>query len=592
MIAIELFILALLAFSSAVFTLRRGSDCPVKPRASASAFVFAVVLLACGLNQYFSEGRLILAGGLLPPGSFLTRYVPFVLTPVLRRAIEPSYWLLLAAALSAAGSQLHRRVRIALLLGMLLLASVLFIESVACSVALAERLPNLGRYLRGSQVVLIHSALLLFAAGFVLSLTRAPAQMDCVVGATKVAAFGMLLLVGLPLSALAVHVASRSQSALLIGAHYYSWFPENWKGGDLGAKLSPQIYPKLGRYLSDGAGIFEQHVRWADQYGIDFLILDWWPQRSEIDRRLKKNIERTADFGKVRYAMLYESLDLKKRNDTPVPNEPRDVVYLSPQRIERFAKTVEYLATTYMTKAEYLTVGGKPVLFLYATRHLVGPVEDAVQTVRSRVRTAIGKELYIVGDEAFSTTLDFIPESGAVVLPECSPNWGRIRAFDALGVYNPYDSERGELGGTKGFSAWIEASQHLYACYQQHASTLSIPFLPTVLPGYNDRVTRPKQNHYVVPRFESGGVVSHFAKNLRSLVVPYLDDELRMFTVTSFNEWNEGTQIEPTEATEPTNLDQSETNSDFTAGEWYRGYEFLHLEELRDFRSELTPQSR
>ena len=41
----------------------------------------------------------------------------------------------------------------------------------------------------------------------------------------------------------------------------------------------PPQQPVLGRYDSTDPTTAEQHIAWCSQYGIDFLTLDWWPNR-------------------------------------------------------------------------------------------------------------------------------------------------------------------------------------------------------------------------------------------------------------------------------------------------------------------------
>src|SRR5262249_59016620 len=111
------------------------------------------------------------------------------------------------------------------------------------------------------------------------------------------------------------------------------------------------------------------------------------------------------------------------------------------------------------------------------------------------------------------------------------------------------------------------------------ASTAGIPFIPTVLPGYNDRVLRPREDHFVLPRFY--GTESFFRRALETLATPFWRDT-GFVIVTSWNEWNEGTQIEPAEPSPPT-ADDGTPEHAFSKGELLHGYGTEHLDELRRF---------
>ena len=66
---------------------------------------------------------------------------------------------------------------------------------------------------------------------------------------------------------------------ILVGAHYHVWYARNFSQGTLRDRLDPPQQPVLGRYDSTDPTTAEQHIAWCSQYGIDFLTLDWWPNR-------------------------------------------------------------------------------------------------------------------------------------------------------------------------------------------------------------------------------------------------------------------------------------------------------------------------
>ncbi len=65
----------------------------------------------------------------------------------------------------------------------------------------------------------------------------------------------------------------------LVGAHYYVWYPSNFRQGYLRAALRPAESPELGEYSSRSAAVAEAHIGAAVSHGIDFFSLDWWPNR-------------------------------------------------------------------------------------------------------------------------------------------------------------------------------------------------------------------------------------------------------------------------------------------------------------------------
>ncbi len=65
-------------------------------------------------------------------------------------------------------------------------------------------------------------------------------------------------------------------------------------------------------------------------------------------------------------------------------------------------------------------------------------------------------------------------------------------------------------------------------------------------------------------------------------MVPFVDPDFPLALITSFNEWNEGTQVEPTVESSATRKDRSPSKTDYTQGYAYRGYGEQYLSILQD----------
>jgi len=61
-----------------------------------------------------------------------------------------------------------------------------------------------------------------------------------------------------------------------------------------------------------------------------------------------------------------------------------------------------------------------------------------------------------------------------------------------------------------------------------------------------------------------------------------VDPRLNMILITSWNEWNEDTAIEPLDPSGPTKTDTSSTGNKYTQGYSYSGHGLRYLETLRN----------
>ena len=70
---------------------------------------------------------------------------------------------------------------------------------------------------------------------------------------------------------------------------------------------------------------------------------------------------------------------------------------------------------------------------------------------------------------------------------------------------------------------------------------------------------------------------------LQQLAFPYASNgQLKMVHITSFNEWHEDTEIEPSVLTGATTVDNSPSGVQYTQGLVYEGFGTTYLDILRD----------
>ncbi len=370
----------------------------------------------------------------------------------------------------------------------------------------------------------------------------------------------------------------------LVGAYYYGWYPSNFNQGYLREKLNPPQLPVLGRYDSLDPKVAEQHIAWASRYGLDFLALDLWPRRSHSWRSIEQGFLKARNIGDIDFCIFLETQNFPVRHCSGVS------VFWDPVKFNGLVHEVKVIAKKFFDHPSYLRIKGRPVLMLYLTRLWSGYYKEAMARIRGEL-AKMGYDPFIIADEIF---WEVVPAKDAVKTGAQGPKGGncprsvippqveRIRLFDAITPYNMYESGDKRQVGYGGESEHFPAISHMYQMYQKAVGPVMI--VPNVFPGFNDRGTRLKDNHYAIPRqSEPGGPEgSFFSLAFDKLAFPFMDKRLNMVMVTSFNEWNEDTNIEPVKTAPATSRDQSESGTAYTQGYAYEGYGAKHLEVLRD----------
>lgn len=331
------------------------------------------------------------------------------------------------------------------------------------------------------------------------------------------------------------------------------------------AQLASPQSPALGQYVSGDPAVIAQHFAWAHEYGIDAFFCSWTGPGTYGDQTLADGLFPSPARGSTQIAVLYESR-------VRFPLGPDDRIHLDAAGVQRMVDDFDYIARTYFRRPGYYEIDGRPVVIVYASRIYRGPLADAIHQIRRHVIAALGVNPYLIGDE---------------VDRDNPPDPARIRLFDAITGYTLYATS--QPGGWPLSTGFLAESSQLMLRFRRVAAAEGVAFVPDALPGFNDRGERLAQNHHVLPHAltPTSGPASLLEQTL-GLAAPLVDRRLGLLAVTSWNEWGEDTQLEPT-APAPLSIGPIAQ----TLGYPYTSYGTELLERLRDFteRWEAMPRA-
>jgi hypothetical protein len=317
-------------------------------------------------------------------------------------------------------------------------------------------------------------------------------------------------------------------SPLTVAAYYYPWYGGDglpWSLGYARGLLDPAEAPVLGQYSSDDPTVIAQHYAWAHEYGVDVFVCSWDGPGTYGDGVIRNGLFPSPARGPTQLALLYESLQR-------LGIGPDARVHLDDASIATLASDFAYIARTYLSQPGYYRLDGRPVVVLYASRVWEGPVAEAIATIRSVVEAVAGVDPYLIGDEVDVDTSD-------------PPDPARIGLYDAITGYTPYSSTQpaGWPTGTRFLAAVARRTQQ----FRQVARREHVAFVPDALPGFDDSGYRPAAAHHVLPRQVGprADPASTFEDSLEQ-AGGMVDPSLGLLAVTSWNEWFEDSQIEPT----------------------------------------------
>lgn len=342
-------------------------------------------------------------------------------------------------------------------------------------------------------------------------------------------------------------------NAIKVGVYYYPWHGPGIGGhhfrDTLRDHLVPRQEPALGAYSNKDPKVISTHIAQSVMANIDFWACSWWGPDSFVDQALREHILSHPMADRLKYAVLYESTGRMGSFDAP--------------NYTRLQSDFTYLKKHYFNHPSYLRINNRPVVFIYLTRvYFRNRGAQALADLR-----AAFPDVYLVGDDVF----------GKNYKSSYAAQW------DAVTAYDVYGQTLGRFGST------IRALNELEVILRNarnEANRRGVGLIPFACPGFNDRGVR--SGHSGAPRYLTDVVGSEegdlFRAMLRDVVVPQVDPLAeKMLMITSFNEWHEDTQIEPTRGTAGvTNQDDSDTGYHYTEADDYADYGTLYLRILHD----------
>lgn len=349
----------------------------------------------------------------------------------------------------------------------------------------------------------------------------------------------------------------------LVSASYYPWYvPAAWVyqdcvNGALREQLVPTELPALGLYNSQDESVVTQQIAWSIAAGINVWDLEWVGPDQVLDPTIQNTILTNPHIGDIKFAIFYDYAIRFK-----------DDFNLTSDKVTTIISDFQYIAVHYFSNASYLTLGqARPVVYFYVSRALtpVSAIQPMVSSVRQAM-TAAGFDVYLIGDEYYAPS----PPDPARIA-----NWDGIFGYDTYSGYAGYSDDNG----------FLALHTTMYAEYQAVAQQLGVDFIPSLTPGFNDRAVRQTcaDNPALARRTSANAPEgSMFMNFLDDLALPYANNtRYKMIHISTFNEWHEDTELEPSVVTDPTTTDTSPSGTQFTQGLVYQGYGTAYLDIIR-----------
>lgn len=337
-------------------------------------------------------------------------------------------------------------------------------------------------------------------------------------------------------SARPIPTTKTATSAIRLGVYYYpGWYPSAWTAAKAWHPIEayPDRKPLLDWYDPRSPAILRQQIAWMRDYAIDYVVFDWtYSHGSEhlgevIDTYLGLN--QTA----VKFSILWANHD-------------------QPTSRQEMRAIVQTWLSRYMPSGNFLKVDGKPVVFIFSFQKFRDDALGAGSSAKAYIADANA-----MARQAGLPGIYFI---GGV--DDTSSDWVKKEAIDSgIGAISTYNFHRKPEIERNRDPAWGQAFHgysgldSAYRAQWAAAKTLPVPFVVPMSSGWDKRPwggsDDPKHDRSIGDKM---AFRAHLMAGRKAILAT--GGRPKLGVICCWNEYGEGSFIEPTQANRFDKLDQ------------------------------------
>lgn len=283
-----------------------------------------------------------------------------------------------------------------------------------------------------------------------------------------------------------------------------------WKYGWEYIKSSPEREPLLGWYPEEEIWVAEKHIEWAAKYGISFFAYDWyWRDKKPFLDHAINNFMKAKNNHLMKFCIMWAN-----HGDTP-------------KDFSEFKNIAKYWTDNYFNHPRYLKIGNAPVVFIFSPSNLerqLGKDKEAISFLKEYATSKGFNGVFIV---AITNSIPTNP------LAEFLKNKG-YQAFTGWNYVHGLGRKR-----VASYDSMVEAYKFMLI---KAKDVTALPYIPSASPGWDDRPWKGKD---AVVRTDP---TPEKFKDMLLAAKEYLDkeDEPKIIMIEAWNEFGEGSYIEPT----------------------------------------------
>ncbi len=323
----------------------------------------------------------------------------------------------------------------------------------------------------------------------------------------------------------------QGEPAYKVGVYYYPGWRNDLLGGvskrpwDAIGKFSERK-PKLGFYDDGNDEVVNTQIGWMHDNGLSFVAFDWY-WNAKLGVLKSQSVDaylRSPNRSKIQFVLNW-------CNHTEFP-----------QSADEVDRMVRFWAQNYLKRPEYLRVNGQPVVFVFLARLL----DEHAAAFGTTTNALLARAQQVAHQEG----LPGIMFVGGVGTNSPSVKLDGGNGFQAFSAYNYQGPGTYTFDGSRRLShSYAELDQGYRDQWNWMFKNSPVPFIVPMSAGWDKRPWGGTTEDPLHDNSES--TPQEFEAHLRAakaLMDEHPQQSLRMGVICCWNEFGEGSFVEPTQS--------------------------------------------
>ncbi len=282
----------------------------------------------------------------------------------------------------------------------------------------------------------------------------------------------------------------------------------------------------------------EKKISAAKKYGVNVFIFDWyWYEgKAFLEGALNEGFLKAKNCGDVKFYIMWANHTVNLTWNNKAPKKREKIYWRGEVSLEDFKNISDRMVKRYFCQPNYYRIGGKAVFCIYELGTFIKGVgglqnaKKALDYMREKAKAAGGVHI-----QSISWNL---PENLQGIPGDSTPTSSAIAEFLGIDSFTSYSWAHYKAPSGE-YEKWGDFN---VANWDKLRGDGKIPFFCHVSVGWDNNPRFPQRVPHISG--ESPAIFERYLRAAKDWTAKY-NPECPLITVNSWNEWTEGSYLEP-----------------------------------------------